>query len=156
MNPNLRPFRATRCRVLAAGLFMIAGIHLPASIRAQQPGMVDEPPTLGTFEPTPYIMVGAAAPTSNGYSPLGTFGDTSLSLNGPVSSLRSIAAPVVTYNRGYDGVVRAVPGTSSSTPNLPILSPFVYPTRRSNYYAPRTPRPTPPWWTSGAYWIDQN
>ena len=61
----------------------------------------------------------------------------------------------MTYNRGYDGVVRAVPGTSTSTPNQPILSPFVYPTRRSNYYAPRTSR-TPPWWTSGINWIDQN
>jgi hypothetical protein len=101
-------------------------------------------------------MVGGNAPISGGYSPLGTFGDTSMSLNGPFSPMRSITAPVVTYNRGYDGVTREIPGTSTSTPNQPILSPFVYPTRRNNYYAPRTGTRTPPWWTSGMNWIDQN
>ena len=158
MNPNPSPSRfPARSRLLAAlGLLSLGAVVAAGPARAQS--VVEfEPPSLGTFEPTPYIMVGGAAPIAGGYSPLGTFGDTSMSLNGPFSSMRSVSAPVVTYNRGYDGVVRAVPGTSSSTPNLPILSPFVYPTRRSNYYAPRTGgRTAPPWWTSGANWIDQN
>ncbi len=113
------------------------------------------PPTLGTFEPTPYIMVGGAAPLSRGYSPLGIYGDGSMALNGPFSPLRSTSAPVTTYSRGYDGVVRPRQATSFSNPNLPRLSPFVYPTQRSNYYAPRINR-TPPGWTTGTNWIDLN
>lgn len=136
--------------LLAVGLFTYES-------RAQAQGVIYNPPvgTLGTFEPTPYIMVGGAAPIAGGYSPLGTFGDTSLSLNGPVAAMRSISAPVVTYGRGYDGVTRPVQGTSFSTPNLPRLSPFAYPTRRSNYYAPRMSVPQSQW-TSGVNWIDQN
>lgn len=141
-----------------AGAGLSAGfLGRPGSIHAQEfgPGVVVSPPTLGTFEPTPYIMVGGAAPIAGGYSPLGTFGDTSLSLNGPVAAMRSVSAPVMTYTRGYDGVTRGVPGTSTSTPNLPALSPFAFPTRRSNYYAPRfSPRQSQ--WTSGVNWIDQN
>jgi hypothetical protein len=113
------------------------------------------PPTLGTFEPTPYIMVGGASPIGGGYSPLGIYGDGSMALNGPFSPMRSKSAPVMTYNRGYDGVVRGAPGTSFSNPNLPTLSPVIYPTPRSYYYAPRVNR-TPPWWSSGVNWIDQN
>ncbi|APW62840.1 hypothetical protein [Paludisphaera borealis] len=113
------------------------------------------PPTLGTFEPTPYIMVGGASPIGGGYSPLGIYGDGSMALSGPFSPMRSKSAPVMTYSRGYDGVVRGVPGVSFSNPNLPALSPVVYPTPRSNYYAPRVNR-TPSWWSSGVNWIDQN
>ncbi len=113
------------------------------------------PPTLGTFEPTPYIMVGGESPIGGGYSPLGIYGDGSMALNGPFSPMRSASAPVMTYNRGYDGVVRGVPGTSSSNPNLPNLSPVIYPMPRNYYYAPRVNR-TPPWWSSGVNWIDQN
>lgn len=144
-------------RVLPAGMIVCAFSVLGPMAYAQAPRVIYQPETttLGTFEPTPYIMVGGAAPIAGGYSPLGTYGDTSLSLNGPVASMRSISAPVVTYNRGYDGVLRAVPGTSSSTPNLPLLSPYAYPTRRSNYYAPRS-GPTQSQWTSGVNWIDQN
>ncbi|WP_165249849.1 hypothetical protein [Paludisphaera soli] len=146
--------RPIRIFHLAGAVVLIAAASSGAA-RAQGLDAVCEPPSLGTFEPTPYLMVGGANPIGGGYSPLGTFGDTSMALNGPVSPFRSVSAPIVTYNRGYDGVTRAVPGVSSSTPNQPILSPFVYPTRRSNYYAPRGSR-TPPWWTSGVNWIDQN
>ncbi len=141
--------------VLGTGLFL-QGVAADTAL-GQSFQVAEEcatPGELGTFTPTPYIMVGGAAPTSAGYSPLGLFGDTSMSLNGPFSALRSISAPVMTYNRGYDGVVRAVPATSSSNPNLPILSPVIYPTQRSYYYAPRVNR-TPPWWSSGVNWIDQ-
>jgi len=113
------------------------------------------PPTLGTFEPTPYIMVGGLSPIGGGYSPLGIYGDGSMALNGPFSPMRSTSAPVRMYSRGYDGVLRESRGTSFSNPNLPDLSPIVYPTPRNYYYAPRANR-TPPWWSNGINWIDQN
>lgn len=112
-----------------------------------------EAPPLGTFAPTPYIMAGGAAPTSFGYSPLGRYGDASMAVNGPFSPMRSISAPVRVYNRGYDGVLREETATSFSNPNLPVLSPFVYPTQSNYYYGPRVNR-TPPWWDHGANWID--
>src|SRR5689334_15320802 len=43
---------------------------------------------LGTFYPTPYMMVRGNAPAGGGYSPLGEYGETTLSLYGPLSSLR--------------------------------------------------------------------
>jgi hypothetical protein len=110
---------------------------------------------LGTFQPTPYIMVRGNWPAGGGYSPLETYGDQSMVLYGPLSALRSVAAPVMMYTRGYDGRVYASPATSFSTPNLAGLSPVIYPTPASYFYAPRVNR-TPPQWTSGFNWIDQN
>lgn len=144
------PFRSPLRIALCAA---VAGFAATASpCRAQD--FVDPRPTLGTFEPTPYINVGGGAPASMGYSPMGTYGDTTLSLNGPVSALRFGTAPVVTYSRGYDGVLRPVEGTTTTTPNMPRLSPFAYPTRRNNYYAPRTSRPMTP--ASAVNWLDLN
>ncbi len=111
-------------------------------------------PTLGTFEPTPYIMVRGNWPLGGGYSPLDVYGDQSMSLYGPLSPMRSTSAPIMTYSRGYDGRVYAAPATSFSTPNLPRLSPVVYPTPASYYYGPRLNR-TPLSWSSGINWIDQ-
>src|SRR5262245_30927342 len=102
-------------------------------------------PTLGTFEPTPYIMVRGNWPAGGGYSPLEVFGDQSMAVYGPLSPLRSASAPVVVYNRGYDGRIYLEEATSTATPNLPGLSPVVYPTPLNYYYAPRASR-TPPWW----------
>ena len=110
--------------------------------------------TLGTFEPTPYIMVRGNYPTGGGYSPLEVYGDQSMAVYGPLSPLRSTAAPVNTYRRGYDGRLYQGQGTSFSTPNLPRLSPVVYPTPANYYYGPRVHR-TPPSWSSGINWIDQ-
>jgi hypothetical protein len=110
--------------------------------------------TLGTFEPTPYIMVRGNWPLGGGYSPLDIYGDQSLAIYGPLSPLRATTAPVRTYTRGYDGRIYAREGTSFSNPNLPRLSPFVYPTPANYYYGPRVNR-TPPWWSSGINWIDQ-
>lgn len=112
------------------------------------------PGPLGTFEPTPYMMVRGNWPLGGGYSPLEVYGDQSMSVYGPLSPLRSTSAPIVTYSRGYDGRVYAAPATSSSTPNLPAISPVVYPTQRNYYYAPRVDR-SPPQWSSGMNWIDQ-
>jgi len=110
--------------------------------------------TLGTFEPTPYLMVRGNWPTGGGYSPLEVYGDQTLSLYGPLSPLRSVSAPVRTYTRGYDGRIEPGEATSFSNPNLPRLSPVIYPTPASYYYAPRVNR-TPPWWSTGTEWIDQ-
>ena len=111
--------------------------------------------SLGVFRPTPYVAVRGSFPNGVGYSPLGIYGDQTMSLHGPLSPLRSISAPVVTYVRGYDGQVRLTEGVSSSYPNLPELSPVIYPTQANYYYAPRVIR-TPPWWDSAINWIDQN
>jgi len=114
------------------------------------------PAQLGTFEPTPFIMVNGSGPAGGGYSSLDFYGGgQSLAIYGPTSAFRAVAAPVMTYSRGYDGRVYALPGISFSTPNLPGLSPVIYPTSASYYYAPRVNR-TPPQWTSGSNWIDQN
>lgn len=113
------------------------------------------PAPLGTFTPTPYMTVRGNFPTGGGYSPNDSFGDTSMDLYGPMSALRSTAAPVATYVRGYDGRTTVQEGTAFSTPNLPTNSPVVYPTQGSYYYRPRTSE-DPPWWDKGLNWIDQN
>jgi hypothetical protein len=92
---------------------------------------------LGTFMPTPAVVVQGNYPAGGGYAPLGTFGETSMSLYGPISSFRSTTAPVVTYTRGYDGVVRPGEAVTTSYPMLPILAPVAYPTRANYYYGPR-------------------
>jgi hypothetical protein len=111
--------------------------------------------TLGTFQPTPIVIVRGNWPTGGGYTPLQFYGDQTMMIYGPISPFRSVAAPVVTYSRGYDGRVYALPATSFSTPNRPELTPVIYPTSANYYYAPRVNR-TPPQWTSGINWIDQN
>jgi hypothetical protein len=111
--------------------------------------------TLGTFQPTPYIMVGGSNPAGGGYSPLGVYGDQTMSLYGPLSPLRVSTAPVLGYTRGYDGQVRLTEANSFSYPNLPSLSPVVYPTESNNYFGPRVNR-TPRWGSSAINWIDQN
>jgi hypothetical protein len=162
-------FRLYRLSCLTITL-MILSLITPGSARAEHPlrrtrGRVvtvrarpvyTSPPTstLGTFEPTPYIMVRGSMPAGGGYTPLDSYGDQTMSLYGPFSPMRSVAAPVVTYTRGYDGQLRQSIGTSFSTPNLPGLTPVVYPTERNYYYGPRENR-NPPWWTTGTNWIDE-
>jgi hypothetical protein len=111
--------------------------------------------TLGIFRPTPYIMVRGNFPVGGGYSP-SLAGDGSMALYGPFSPFRATTASVLTYVRGYDGQIRLSEATAFSYPNLPALSPVIYPTEASNYYAPRLNR-TPPSQSSNAMnWIDQN
>lgn len=122
----------------------------------QQPGpAVNNYGRLGSFYPTPYITVRGNAPVGGGYSPLGMYGDVSMSVYGPLSSFRQISAPVLAYSRGYDGRTVLRPATSFSNPNLPALTPVVYPTQATNYYGFRQSG-TPPWWPSAINWIDQN
>jgi hypothetical protein len=162
---SLRRFFFSRC-ALATLMVIPVGVaaapddfDLPRVQRVAPPGqpacISPMPPTLGTFQPTPYIMVRGNWPTGGGYTPLQLYGDQSMMIYGPISPFRSVAAPVMTYSRGYDGRVYALPGTSFSTPNLPELTPVIYPTPANYYYAPRVSR-TPPQWTTGINWIDQN
>src|SRR5208337_2805683 len=63
--------------------------------------------TLGTFQPTPYIMVRGNWPAGGGYSPLETYGDQSMTLYGPLSPRGAVAARRPASCRGYDGRVNA-------------------------------------------------
>jgi hypothetical protein len=113
-----------------------------------------QPGPLGTFMPTPMVWIGGDFPNGGGYSPLGIYGDQTMSLYGPTSFFRTATAPVVVYTRGYDGVVRPTEGYSTSYPNRPCLSPVAYPTHANNYYGPRIledPRKFPAF-----NWLDQN
>ena len=86
---------------------------------------------------------------------MGLYGESTMALYGPFSSLRSTAAPLITYSRGYDGRTVIHEGTSFSTPNLPEATPVIYPTQATYYYGFRESG-DPPWWSSGINWIDQN
>jgi len=164
MNARPRIPKALTSLVAGFGLVLMIGTvcsaqdsRVPRRLFGSPPApacVIPASPVLGTFEPTPYLMVRGNWPAGGGYSPLEVFGDQSMSLYGPYSPLRSTAAPIMGYSRGYDGIVRPAEITSFSNPNLPALSPVVYPTPGSYYYGPRVNR-TPPWWTSGVNWIDQ-
>jgi hypothetical protein len=131
------------------------GRRRPAPVTYYRRTSAISPAPLGTFAPTPMVMVRSDSPTGSGFSPLGQSGDATMAIYGPLSPFRATAAPVLTYTRGYDGTIVAVPGSSFSTPNLPTLSSVVYPTQSTNYFGPRVLK-SPPWWASGAGWIDQN
>jgi hypothetical protein len=107
-------------------------------------------PMLGSFRPSSYVLVGSNPQIAGGYGR-----ENSLAVYGPMSAFRSVAAPVQTVVRGYDGVPVVVEGTAFSTPNLPVLSPVVYPSRASNYSALRF-QTTPPQLDRGGMWIDHN
>ena len=109
-------------------------------------------PMLGNFRPTPYVLIRGST-----VNDLGASGGSapSLGLYGPLSAFRSVSAPVNVVTRGYDGIPTVVEGTSFSYPNLPSLSPYVYPTRASNYSAFRQ-QATPPHWDRGTNWVDLN
>jgi hypothetical protein len=120
---------------------------------AYSPGAA-QPGALGTFMPTPTVVIGGDYPVGGGYSPLGIYGDQTMSLYGPTSFFRTATAPVVVYTRGYDGVVRPTEGYTTSYPNRPGLSPVAYPTQANNFYGPRIiddPRHYPAF-----NWLDQN
>jgi hypothetical protein len=112
-------------------------------------------PMLGTFYPTPTLMVRGNWPAGGGYSPLGIYGDVSMAVYGPLSPFRNYSAPVVTYGSGYDGRPVPLVGTSFSTPNRPEITPVIYPTQ-ANYFWRIRDTGDPPWWGNGMDWIDQN
>ncbi len=138
------------------GLFRRRAVTIIPTATVGNPANANAPsPMLGTFYSTPYVIIGGAGPTGGGYSPLGQYGPSNLTLYGPMSIYRSVTAPVTVYSRGYDGRVYESQGHSFSTPFLPRSSPVIYPTANSNYYRPRGTS-APPWWTTGNGWIDQN
>jgi hypothetical protein len=167
---NRESRRGARSLVFRFVLIPLVGVTSPAwaghrTGRAHRPMIVSRArpmsalnsfpaPTLGTFMPTPSLIVRGNDPVGGGYSPLGIYGEQTMSLYGPFSPLRPATAPVTTYTRGYNGEVRLTQGISSSYPNLPILSPVIYPTEANHYYGPRIVRA--PWWDSAINWIDQN
>ena len=111
---------------------------------------------LGTFRPTPVITVRGNGIIGGGYSPIGLYGsNNSMTLYGPISSLRQTSAPVNTVVRGYKGVATQVEATSFSNPLQSELSNVKYPTRASNYDSLRgTGVPTRA--GSAILWVDQN
>ena len=112
--------------------------------------------TLGTFEPTPYVIVRGNGTTGGGYSPMQMYGDQTMVMYGPTSVFRSTTAPVTTYVRGYDGNLQPVSGVSFSNPNLPGLSPVVYPTKSSSYSRSRMDNGVPIRPKDSMNWIDQH
>jgi hypothetical protein len=141
----------------ASGVVPAASAPVPTAYAVPTPTSFEPSPypMLGTFFPTPNVMVRGNWPAGGGYSPLGSYGDTSMSVYGPLSAFRGYTAPVVTYARGYDGRPVALEGNSFSTPNRPEVTPVVYPTQANYFYRIRESG-DPPWWGSGMNWIDQN
>jgi hypothetical protein len=161
-----------RARALVVVFAFIQTLEVIGSVRADDPALYavrrvvvtrarpryvqNASATLGTFQPTPYVIIGGNYPTGSvGYSPGEMYGDTALSLYGPLSAFRVSTAPVLAYSRGYDGQTRLVEANSFSYPNFPGMSPVVYPTEANYYWGPRVPR-TPRWGSSAINWIDQN
>jgi hypothetical protein len=159
-----RPVLLGVALIVTAGTFTAtAGEHRfrrarrPVNVRPVPTAARNDPvygPHLGTFYPTPAVLVMGNYPNGAGYAPLGTFGQTTMSLFGPFSAFRTTTAPVLTYTRGYDGVIRPAEAITTSNPNFPSLSPVAYPTRANNYYAPRLR--DNPGQESAIHWIDQN
>ncbi len=117
--------------------------------------VVTEPRQLGTFYPSSTLYVRGNGFAGGGYSPLGQFGNASMTLYGPTSAFRDTTAPVQFYARGYNGAPVLVEGSSFSSPNEPDRSRVIYPTQATDYYGFRQSR-IPPWWPNGINWIDQN
>ncbi len=112
-------------------------------------------PMLGTYYPTNYMMVRGNYTGGGGYSPLNFYKDTTMVIYGPLAATRAYTAPVRYNVRGYNGGSYPVRTMAYSYPNLPSLSPVVYPNQGSYYFG--FPRPaTPPWWQDGNSWIDMN
>lgn len=116
----------------------------------------EKPPgrLLGTFYPESTVNIMGSDPVRGGYAPLDMYGLTTLSLYGPESTFRMKSAPIVTYQRGYDGIVRPSLGVSMSYPNFPDASPVLYPTR-ANYFSHFPTSGVPPTWRRSFYWLDQ-
>jgi hypothetical protein len=130
-------------------------VTTPAFSPSTPPAGSVETPMLGSFYPTPYMTVRGNAPSGGGYSPLGTYGEQNLAYYGPMSPLRAKAAPVVLYQRGYDGRLIPQEATGFSYPYLPPAASVIYPTRGNYYYGFRESG-TPPWWNDGSNWVDLN
>jgi hypothetical protein len=126
------------------------------TINTRQVAGLAPSPMLGSFYPDPSpINIRGNFEAGGGYSPLGTYGDTAANLIGPLSDFRTMTAPVLVYERGYDGSYRPGLGTGFSNPNFPAASPVVYPTRANVRNGPQR-MSTPPQWDRAINWIDLN
>ncbi len=130
--------------------------YVPTSLAVARATGSAPTPMLGSFYGTPYMTVRGNFPAGGGYSPLAQYGDSTLALYGPLSPLRATIAPVRVYGRGYDGRPILTDGFSFSTPNLPEISPVVYPSRANSAYYGFRRSGTPAQWDNAINWIDQN
>jgi len=130
--------------------------YVPTSLSVARATGSAPTPMLGSFYGTPYMTVRGNFPAGGGYSPLGQYGDSTLALYGPLSPLRATIAPVRVYGRGYDGRPIVTDGTGFSTPNLPEISPVVYPSRANSAYYGFRRSASPAQWDNAINWIDQN
>jgi hypothetical protein len=88
-----------------------------------------------------------------GFTPLQQYGSGTLSLYGPFSALRPVAAPARVVTRGYQGVRELRPAIVVSYPFLPGVGVPSYP-RRAQVRGAGPVQTTPPWWDTGHYWVD--
>ncbi len=139
-------------RLVPAGGYVVypASQPRPREVAERPPGNL-----LGTFYPEASVNIMGSGEVRGGYSPLDMYGPNTLSLIGPLSVYRVKTAPVDTYSRGYDGMMRRSQGVSLSYPNFPAASPVIYPTRGNVFNGLRRTG-VPPWWTNASNWIDQN
>ena len=93
-------------------------------------------------------------PAGGGYSPLGIYGDRACRCIGPLSSFRTTTAPVLTYVRGYDGVVRPAEAITTPIPTCRYLAPVAYPTSCESLLCARV-RDNPAE-ESAIDWLDHN
>jgi hypothetical protein len=76
-------------------------------------------PYLGTFYPTPSLIIRDDEPAGKGYSPLGQYGQPSaMDLYGPISRFRSRTETFTYYRRGYNGVLESRQGVRVTQPYL--------------------------------------
>ena len=97
-DPPHRTFRPVPSTYAAPPI--AAAARVPAPTAAQRP-------YLGTFRPNPALIVTNGVGSTVGFAPAGNPSQSAaMSLYGPFSRLRPIPREVVTYSRGYDGVLR--------------------------------------------------
>jgi hypothetical protein len=81
-------------------------VPVATSISSPMPTMARRP-YLGTFRPDPTMISYTGPGVTGSYLPAGLPNDSAaMAYYGPFSRLRSIPEEVVTYSRGYDGVLR--------------------------------------------------
>lgn len=108
------------------------------------PTGVTDVPALGTFYPTPSMVV-VTGPPGTTYTPAGIYSDVgAMAVYGPASRFRPRVAEAVVYGRGYDGSIRPTGAATVFTyPGLdPRASrPDTY--RLSDYGTPRPAQTSP-------------
>lgn len=99
-------------------------------------------PIQNNFFPTPMVILQGNLDTGPGYSPLGLYGDTTMSDYGPFSVYRAQTTNLVVRTRGYDGLYRTSFGVTETYPNFTLPGMISAPNRRSDFFKPRGPAGT--------------